>query len=60
MLLHRLEFKLEFGQVGLQLLDLLGLCKKLALEAALSTAAITTAVARAFLAITIFVHVLSP
>ena len=44
MLLHRLEFKLEFGQVGLQLLDLLGLCKKLALEAALSIAAITTVV----------------
>jgi hypothetical protein len=59
-LLHRLQLELELSQVGFQLLDLLSLGKKLALETAISTAAFAAAVAFPFIAITLFVHFLTP
>jgi hypothetical protein len=60
-LFHRLDLELELFQVGFQLFDLLGLGQKLALKAAtISAAAFATAVAFAILAITLFVHIISP
>jgi hypothetical protein len=60
MLFHRLELELEFFQVGFQLLDLFGFSKKLALETAVSAAAITTAVTRSVFVFRLSIHIISP
>jgi hypothetical protein len=52
-----LDLEFEFGQVGFQFIDLLGLGQELALETAISAAAFTAAVAGTILAITLFVHI---
>jgi hypothetical protein len=57
---HRLDFEFEFRQVGFQFLDLLGLGQEAALKTALFAAAIAATVAFPVLAITIFVHNISP